>query len=140
MVERTPRWRILSHRGKFRLRLALGVFALSISACLAPTLPVPPPVDPQVSAPDSSGFVTVKGGPGSADSEATVTIINYTLRLRCEGSAPPAPPGCSSYGALTYAGKDGSWQVGIRGQSKDDLYVSQTADGRESSQLTLKVP
>lgn len=42
-------------------RLLLGLAGLGVVACLSPTLPMPPPAKPSVSAPDESGFARVQG-------------------------------------------------------------------------------
>ena len=105
------------------LRRSLLAFAATISlaltaSCLAPTLPVPPPIDPEASAPDTSGMVTVKGGKNSVEPSAEVQVVNFSLKLRCESATPPT--NCN-YGAFRDAAKDGSWTVAVAGQSKDDL-------------------
>jgi hypothetical protein len=37
------------------------VSALAVTSCLSPTLPLPPPDRPDVSAPDASGLVRIQG-------------------------------------------------------------------------------
>lgn len=44
-----------------RSLLAAALTALSVVGCLSPTLPLPPPSRPDVSAPDGDGFVRVQG-------------------------------------------------------------------------------
>lgn len=105
----------------------LLIGGLSASAgCLAPTLPVPPPSSPEVSAPDSAGLVTVKGGPGSARANAIVTVWNENL---------PENKGVSDR-----VRSDGSWQVVQRAKSKERLLIWQTVGGDDSNWIELTVP
>lgn len=54
-------------------RLLLSGFALAATACLSPTLPLPPPSKPVVEGPDRQGNVTLDG---YVESEATVFAAN----------------------------------------------------------------
>jgi hypothetical protein len=61
-------------RGLFLLGAVLGV-----ASCLSPTLPLPPPSAPQVSAPDAAGFSRIQG---RVRSQASVFVENLsTLRI-----------------------------------------------------------
>ena len=42
-------------------RLLLGMAGFCLAGCLSPTLPLPPPAKPDVSAPDESGYVRLQG-------------------------------------------------------------------------------
>lgn len=42
-------------------RLMLWVAGLCLAGCLSPTLPLPPPGAPEISAPDADGMVRVEG-------------------------------------------------------------------------------
>lgn len=49
----------------------IAAVALTLSACLSPTLPLPPPSKPVVEGPDSQGMVTLSGNvPGRAEAIA----------------------------------------------------------------------
>jgi hypothetical protein len=105
---------------------AFAVLAVGLSgqACVAPTLPVPPPSQPDVSEPDSSGIVTLKGKAGSATPNAEVTVWNPELN---EGRVSIAKP-------------DGSWEEQIPAVSKHILWVWQTIGYERSSTIEVKVP
>lgn len=105
--------------------LLVGGVALC-AGCLAPTLPVPPPSSPDVSAPDSDGIVTVKGNAGSARANAIVTVWNENL--------------AENKGVSDRARPDGSWQVKIPAQSKQTLMIWQTTGGEDSNWVELTVP
>lgn len=59
-------------------RLVLGAAGLCLAACLSPTLPLPPPAEPAVSAPDGSGFARVQG---VAKARAEVIAWNHNNDL-----------------------------------------------------------
>jgi len=42
-------------------RLLLACMGLFLASCLSPTLPLPPPTQPEVSSPDAEGFVRLQG-------------------------------------------------------------------------------
>lgn len=98
------------------LAVALG------AACLAPTLPIPPPTSPEISVPDANGLVTVKGSAGSAESGSVVYGCN---EAHCEqdihGSA---------------AATDGSWEIApLAAKSGDHILVWQVI-GQDTSGTT----
>src|SRR3954469_15184097 len=97
---------------------------LAGGACVAPTLPVPPPSQPDVTEPDSSGVVTLKGKAGSATPNAEVTVWNPEI----------------SEGRVTIAKPDGSWEEQIPAISKHVLWVWQTIGFDRSSTIEVKVP
>ncbi len=109
-------------------RLALlGVLALAFTACLAPTLPIPPPSEPDVSGPDANGMVTLSGKAGSAQAQAEITACNEAA-------------GCTD-GVWTTAGADGSWQLApMPGKSKDVFLVWQTVGKNVSNAIEVTVP
>lgn len=70
--------RAWSRRGLCNAGLCL--LALVLSSCLAPTLPLPPPSRPEISAPDSSGQIKIAGRVRSratafAQNERTFDIV-----------------------------------------------------------------
>jgi hypothetical protein len=115
------------------LRALLVAVAVGAAACLAPTLPVPPPSAPEVSAPDTNGEVTVKGQKGAAKSGATIYAINETgmeSDPACQVNAVDAGP--CTFGAVTRALDDGSYDTKLKAKSGDVVYVVQTV-GNETS-------
>jgi hypothetical protein len=117
-------------------RIALAAAVATGVGCLAPTLPVPPPSTPEVSAPDTTGVVTVQGTKGSAHANATVTVWNETY---AESPACAADPACAP-GVVRIVNPDGSWVVKVKAQSKDLLYVWQTIGNEQSDQSEVHVP
>jgi hypothetical protein len=114
---------VVRRRSFLRSIAAFAVLALG-QACVAPTLPVPPPSQPDVSEPDSSGIVTLKGKAGSATPNAEVTVWNPEI----------------SEGRVTIAQPDGSWEEQIPAISKHVLWVWQTIGYDRSSTIEVKVP
>lgn len=101
-----------------------GVFALG--GCLAPTLPVPPPANPDISAPDADGMVTVKGGKGSARP-------NWTVHVEKQGN----PPGVDGFEDAALA--DGSWEIKLPAKSGDRLAIWQEQGTERSTVLSDQV-
>lgn len=65
------RWGRVSRRGV----LVLGAL-LAVVGCLSPTLPLPPPSRPDVTSPDSAGFVRLSG---VVQRESTVFALNQRV-------------------------------------------------------------
>jgi hypothetical protein len=102
-------------------RFALfGVLALALGACLAPTLPIPPPSSPDVSVPDANGLVTVKGGAGSAHYGAIVYGCNQSTSCndRIHGSA---------------VSTDGSWEIDPLPAKRGDEIIVWQVIGQDTS-------
>jgi len=66
-----------------RLRLLLFVTMLalagSIAACQSPTLPLPPPSEPDYLTSEEGDYSEIVGGPGSALPDALVMVFNADL-------------------------------------------------------------
>lgn len=110
------------------LAATVAVASLCLSGCLAPTLPVPPPSQPEVIGPDATGIVTLKGGPGSARANAEVAVWNPNL------------DGGKGDGRLTIAAPDGSWSESIPAKSKETLWVWQTVGFERSDHIEVRIP
>jgi len=113
------------------IRTALFAVSASIAVaagCLAPTLPVPPPSQPEIIGPGADGLVTLKGRAGSAQSQAEITVWN------------PALDGGKGEGRTTIANPDGSWQETIPAAPKQTLWVWQTVGFERSSQIEVHIP
>ncbi len=103
------------------------MLALALGACLAPTLPIPPPSDMVASPPDANGMVTIKGGPGSARVGGWVNACNET-------------DGCHESVGSDVA-SDGSWQLApTPGKSKDRFRVWQELGLERGEQGWVDVP
>lgn len=112
------------------------MFAVALASCIAPTLPVPPPSEPESVTLDAvKGKVTIVGKAGSVEPGATVHVTNYTLqndKVRCAGTC--------AYGWDKQAETNGSYAITVDGQSKDLLYLTQLVKGGESGAVEIKVP
>ena len=120
-------------------RLARGAVVaavLSSASCIAPTLPVPPPAQPDVSAPDGDGLVTVTGGKNTVGAYAEVSVFNqtYAESAECKAAIDCAP------GVFRNANADGSFVMRVKGRSKDLLYVWQSTNGQQSAATEAHVP
>ena len=104
------------------------MLSLASHGCLAPTLPIPPPSDPDLQV-LGDGTVRVSGGKGSASANAVVIVINETILAAC-------PSGCKTTES-DIAGPDGSWGVVIPGKVADTLSVLQLT--RTGTSGTLEV-
>ena len=134
----SPRRGILDRVGRIA-RLARGALlgvVLASASCIAPTLPVPPPAQPDVTAPDGDGLVTVSGGKNAVGAYAEVSVFNqtYAESAECKAAIDCAP------GVFRNANADGSFVMRVKGRSKDLLYVWQSTNGQESSATEAHVP
>ena len=105
------------------LTALIVAFALALGACIAPTLPVPPPSQPDVTAPDSQGLVTVRGGRDAATPGALVTVFN---------SSDPCTGTCGDSVRGDFADAIGAYEIKIPGKVGDRLLVWQTV-GKDTS-------
>ncbi len=114
----------------------LIVAVLAFGACIAPTLPIPPPSVPEVTAPDARGQTTVSGGKYAATANAEITVWNesYAHSAACKADKACAP------GIVRLVDGDGSYTVVIRAQSKDLLFIWQTVGNQTSGQIETRVP
>lgn len=101
---------------------------VALAGCLAPTLPVPPPSAPDVSAPDASGNVTLQGAPGSARANAEINVWNPNL------------DGGKGAGVFKIVAPDGSWNATIQGKSKETLWIWQTIGLESSDHIEVRIP
>jgi hypothetical protein len=96
--------------------------------CISPTLPLPPPNEPEVSPIDANGVVTLQGTAHSAEGGALVFSLNQR----------------TGEGAITTASNSGSWEMKIGLESPcvtgDQIVVWQQSSGKDSENVIVKVP
>ncbi|MEO7095871.1 MAG: hypothetical protein ABI175_21605 [Polyangiales bacterium] len=129
------RRRLVSAAVRLALLVGLVLGALLVNACIAPTLPVPPPLQPDVSESDTAGLVTISGAKGSVASYAEVSVFNLSY---AESSECKTAPDCTP-GAFRNANADGSYLMRVKARSKDVLYLWQTTDNGQSASIEIHV-
>ena len=104
-------------------RCFLIAAGLCVASCLSPTLPLPPPDRPDVSAPDTSGLVRIQG---LAAPQAEVIAWNHNNDLIA--------------GQVT--GADSRYDFTIKGEANDfiELWYTQGTDESPSIRLTVPTP
>ncbi len=103
--------------------MALTALCLLVAGCASPTLPLPPPELPEVSAIDSDGYVTLQGAPGSVDAYAIV----YGFNTR------------TSEGVIEKATSVGSYKLRIRAILGDGVEIWQESGADRSAQTYVVV-
>lgn len=102
-------------------RLLLSVAgALMLGACLAPTLPLPPPSEPAVDGPDENGVTTLSG---KVEGGAWVYAINRG----------------SDQGAFEIAGDDGLYSLTLITQKGDKIQMWYTVGEQTSEMLEFEI-
>jgi len=102
-------------------RLLLLVAGLCLASCLSPTLPLPPPDRPGVTAPDENGLVRMQG---VAVPKAEVIAWNRQTDLLA--------------GQVT--GDDSRYDFTIRGQVGDNIELWYIQGDQESQTVSVVVP
>jgi hypothetical protein len=102
-------------------RLLLSLAGLGLVSCLSPTLPLPPPSRPDVSAPDESGFSRLQG---FAAPRAEVIAWNHDNDLIA--------------GQVT--GDDSRYDFSIRAESGDTIELWYIKGSDESQTVRVTVP
>ena len=104
---------------------ALAAFVVAIpmlGGCDSPTLPLPPPANPQVVLQGSDAVVT--GGDSSAEPHANIICFDQSTGL----------------GSWTDANDQGAYVLTIPAKAGDALECWQRAGGSSSSSVSLVVP
>jgi hypothetical protein len=109
------------NRARALRRLGLTLAGLCLAGCLSPTLPLPPPSRPDVSAPDESGFARLQG---IAAPKAEVIAWNHQNDLIA--------------GQVT--GDDSRYDFMIRAESGDFIELWYVEGGDESGSISITVP
>lgn len=102
-------------------RLFLLTAGLCLLSCLSPTLPLPPPDRPDVSSPDSDGFVRLQG---VAAPQAEVIAWNHNNDLIA--------------GQVT--GDDSRYDFSIKGEVNDFIELWYVKGSEESQSIRVVVP
>jgi hypothetical protein len=118
--------RLRAMAGRFGAALlALGVAA----ACESPTLPLPPPATPDVTAGVDSAHVNLSSPCGGVENNADVEIINTN---------PTVPAG--DLGVVVGASGCGSWSAQVYAHAGDELNILQQFENTTSAPITVQVP
>lgn len=104
-----------SHR-----RLFCVAAAFALTACLAPTLPLPPPAEPNISGPDEAGLVHLSG---NVHANAWVFALNRQ----------------SNAGTFQGTGPDGAYALTLPAAVGDTLVLWYESDGDVSESLLVEV-
>ncbi len=99
----------------------MAAWALLASACLSPTLPLPPPSKPVIDGPDAEGNVTLTG---TVTSRATVYALNIG----------------TGEGRFQVTGQDGAYAIVIPAQKGDELSVWYALGTDDSPSVVFRVP
>lgn len=114
-------------RGLSSLFGSLAAIALVV-ACVSPTLPLPPPLTPDIAESKERGKVELSSTRG-AQPNAVVVIVNQDLTLdedaRVDG---------------TLADSEGTWRAVVQAKPGDTLDIHQESGDQRSAPVTLKVP
>ena len=98
-----------------------GLVLLSLTSCLAPTLPLPPPGRPNVSSPDPDGNIRIRG---VAQSRAVVFAHNLNTD--------------QVVGEVT--GSSGAYDLTMAAEVGDRISVWQSVGTRDSAGVEVLVP
>ncbi len=104
-----------------RARLfALVLLVALVGGCYSPTIPLPPPDEPELSQLSPEGMVTVRGG---ATRYALVSVFNQR----------------SGEGVITTAGQNGGYEATLAAKAGDSLAIWQEVSGEKSPSIEVTV-
>lgn len=103
-----------------RRRLVFVVAALAATSCLAPTLPLPPPAEPNLSGPDEQGLIHLSG---RAPVGSWVFAMNRV----------------NNVGTFQAARDNGDYDLTLPAKVGDSLFLWYEIDGDTSESLTIEV-
>ncbi len=107
--------------GPVRRRHVLLLSAAWLTAgCLAPTLPLPPPTDPEVTGPDAQGLVTVTG---AVEPRAFAFVLNAA----------------KNDGRVQQTGDNGFYSFTLPAEVGDEMWLWYTIGGEESPTLVFSI-
>jgi hypothetical protein len=103
-------------------RRLFGVFAaLAAVGCLSPTLPMPPPEEPNMTAPDETGSVRLQG---LVEAHAWVFAVNRETQL----------------GYLQGTGADGRYDLEVKASSGDTFLLWYEIGEERSQAVRFTIP
>ena len=112
-----------------RLRTIAAAFGLVLACgCTAPTLPLPPPEEPSITASTMTGKVHLHSNQGAAGNAIVIafnTNPNVPREQRVTG---------------TQADASGSWEMDVIATAGDALEISQQVGDKDSASITVQVP
>jgi hypothetical protein len=109
-------------------RILSGLLCAVAIACTSPTLPLPPPIAPTVSSGSTPDTVKLAAGPGGAEPNALIVIVNRNTDL-------PRDKRVSG----TIADDQGAWDVEVTAHANDTLDISQELGTTRSQGTTIVV-
>jgi hypothetical protein len=113
----------------FGLAVAPLALGLSSTACVSPTLPLPPPETPIVSQGSALNRVVLTAGKGGAKANAFIITINQNPSIPREERV-----------AGTQAEADGSWRVELFAEPGDRIDITQESGTERSPSLSVTIP
>lgn len=118
----------MSTRRGSKARLVATAFLVGLLACASPTLPLPPPSLPTVSAGVEPNTFRLSSDRGALPN-ALVVVVNRNPSLSLDDRVDG-----------TFADEQGSWELVIAGHAGDIVDVSQQQDDQASptTSVTLK--
>jgi hypothetical protein len=111
-----------------RRLLAVGPFAALAMGCASPTLPLPPPEEPTVSAGPDADHVILAVACGGAETGALIVIVNTN----------PSVPGDEAVGGAVVS-DCGGWDATVLAHNGDYLDITQEIGTERSQPLVLQV-
>jgi hypothetical protein len=109
---------------------ALSPFVALAIACASPTLPLPPPLAPSISAGPDADHVKLTAACNPSERNVVIVVINENVnvpRAQAVGGAL-ADPGC------------GQWDTIMYGHSGDPLVVTYQLNGQISQPQLVHIP
>jgi hypothetical protein len=111
-----------------RRLLAVGPLVALAMACASPTLPLPPPEEPDISPGVDADHITLTVGCGGAETGALIVIVNTN----------PAVPGDEAVGGAVVS-NCGGWDATVFAHAGDFLDITQEIGTERSQPLVLQV-
>lgn len=118
---------LVERRATSSATLVMGTLGLASAACVSPTIPLPPPELPSVSAATTAGYVHLLGTRG-ARPDAIVVVYNRN----------PSVPRDKRVGGAQANG-EGTWECDVFASAGDVLEVSQDVLGERSDSVIVEV-
>lgn len=105
-----------------RIWLAVIGAMLGLAACNSPTLPLPPPAQPDVTV--QQGMALLVGERGSVEPKALVIAVNSA----------------SGQGAVATADYEGAWRMQVQAKRGDAIELWQRVGNDDSDSIVVVVP